>query len=264
MAQDFDEPTTTSSYSSFATSIRDNLLGALTWFAVITGLHIPDKSKRYDPTNRDFREYDAAGASWDPLLDIDATTTPYEIRVSKANNADYATAAGTAAACTGTVATADLATNATNLNSKPSSSYTQNANNLSEFTATASTARNNIGVYSTSETDNVAALRLLKTQNLNDLSNKGTARTNLSVYSTAETNSKIASEIGTALYATTTSAIAPAGTSINAPVGYRFIHSTNDFGISLTAINASGTVVTFTSIYTTSVSTTIFWVKLGS
>lgn len=63
----------------------------------------------------------------------------------------------------------------------------EKSSNLSDV-ASVSTARTNLGVYSTTEVDTAVALKLAKASNLSDLADAATARTNLDVYNKAETD----------------------------------------------------------------------------
>lgn len=65
------------------------------------------------------------------------------------------------------------------------------ASNLSDL-ANTTTARSNLGVYSTSSVDSAVALKLAIASNLSDLNSASTARTNLGVYSTTQVDTAIA------------------------------------------------------------------------
>jgi hypothetical protein len=64
----------------------------------------------------------------------------------------------------------------------------EKSSNLSDV-ASVSTARTNLGVYSTTEVDTAVGLKLAKASNLSDLADVATARTNLDVYNKADTDS---------------------------------------------------------------------------
>lgn len=142
----------TTSFMTIWDLLKEVLVNMVKWFDGTTDTNLPVGTKRWSSSNKRFEQWD--GSAWGELLPVADSANAYQIRVAMAN------------ACSGSTATADLATNAQNLGGVPAAQYVQTTDTrLSDSRKcngqfdSAGTARTALSVYSKTEMDNSMALK---------------------------------------------------------------------------------------------------------
>lgn len=101
----------TTSFMTIWDLLKEVLVNMVKWFDGTTDTNLPVGTKRWSSSNKRFEQWD--GSTWGELLPVADSASAYQIRVAMAN------------ACSGSTATADLATNAQNLGGVAASQYVQ-------------------------------------------------------------------------------------------------------------------------------------------
>ena len=142
----------TTSFMTIWDLLKDVLVNMVKWFDGTTDTNLPVGTKRWSSSNKRFEQWD--GSAWGELLPVADSANAYQIRVAMAN------------ACSGSTATADLATNALNLGGVAASQYVQTTDTRMSDSRkcngqfdSAGTARTALSVYSKTEMDNSMALK---------------------------------------------------------------------------------------------------------
>ena len=142
----------TTSFMTIWDLLKEVLVNMVKWFDGTTDTNLPVGTKRWSSSNKRFEQWD--GSIWGELLPVADSANAYQIRVAMAN------------ACSGSTATADLATNALNLGGVAASQYVQttdtrmsNSRKCNGQFDSAGTARTALSVYSKTEMDNSMALK---------------------------------------------------------------------------------------------------------
>ena len=142
----------TTSFMTIWDLLKEVLVNMVKWFDGTTDTNLPVGTKRWSSSNKRFEQWD--GSTWGELLPVADSASAYQIRVAMAN------------ACSGSTATADLATNAQNLGGVAASQYVQTTDTRMSDSRkcngqfdSAGTARTALSVYSKTEMDNSMALK---------------------------------------------------------------------------------------------------------
>lgn len=142
----------TTSFMTIWDLLKDVLVNMVKWFDGTTDTNLPVGTKRWSSSNKRFEQWD--GSAWGELLPVADSANAYQIRVAMAN------------ACSGSTATADLATNALNLGGVAASQYVQTTDTRMSDSRkcngqfdSAGTARTALSVYSKTEMNNSMALK---------------------------------------------------------------------------------------------------------
>ena len=142
----------TTSFMTIWDLLKEVLVNMVKWFDGTTDTNLPVGTKRWSSSNKRFEQWD--GSTWGELLPVADSASAYQIRVAMAN------------ACSGSTATADLATNAQNLGGVAASQYVQTTDTRMSDSRkcngqfdSASTSRTALSVYSKTEMDNSMALK---------------------------------------------------------------------------------------------------------
>lgn len=142
----------TTSFMTIWDLLKEVLVNMVKWFDGTTDTNLPVGTKRWSSSNKRFEQWD--GSTWGELLPVADSANAYQIRVAMAN------------ACSGSTATADLATNALNLGGVAASQYVQTTDTRMSDSRkcngqfdSAATARTALSVYSKTEMDNSMALK---------------------------------------------------------------------------------------------------------
>lgn len=142
----------TTSFMTIWDLLKETLTNMAKWFDGTTDTNLPVGAKRWSTSNKRFEQWN--GTAWVELLPVADSASAYQIRVAMAN------------ACSGSTASADLATNALNLGGVAANQYVKTTDTrLSDSRKcngqfdSAATARTALSVYSKNEADNALALK---------------------------------------------------------------------------------------------------------
>lgn len=241
----------TTSFMTIWDLLKEVLVNMVKWFDGTTDTNLPVGTKRWSSSNKRFEQWD--GSTWGELLPVADSANAYQIRVAMAN------------ACSGSTATADLATNALNLGGVAASQYVQTTDTRMSDSRkcngqfdSAATARTALSVYSKTEMDNSMALKA-------PVLNPAFSGTPTAPTAAAGTNTN---QVATTAFSTTvanTKAAAAAAAAVAADVGpwvdiplsggatatfcqYRLINSGKNIQFEISDLDVSGVEYSVTGI----------------